>query len=190
MQRWNALDYAVLLSWRNLGKEHIEAVKAFRCTTPEKEQWSPGRGRSHPFPFELAAQSSVRRLTVPPNNKSTVRLGYGDEGLVAVFQMSCVQQTTPQGITVSSFFINSIAVDFKHRRQGYGHEALGEALRIASGLDMKHLGPGAFASTQIVAKIHELNFASQTLFSKNGFVRDVPMSHDHYQWTYDEPVSA
>ena len=187
-QRWNESVAVALLDWRNFGSEHTDAVRAFQCTTPEKSQYEPGKGKHHPLPYELEVQSYIRNLRAPADNTSTVRLGFLDDQLLAVVCMSCIQEQPPEKIHPESMFhIQVVAVDVRYKRSGYGQLAIAESIRIADELNRKHLGGTGAEPAPMVALIHGRNVASQELFKKNGFIYDEPFEGGLRQWIRDEP---
>lgn len=165
---------SALLDWRSIQATDTTGLQGFTCTAPAKSVYYPGRGKAHPYPYELEVQSYVRNLRPPGDGESMVLLGLSDAEIRAVACMSVARSDEPG---IEMFLVQAVAVTINCRGQGLGDAALQQSIQILEDTNKKYN-----SDLPIAAKIHEDNAASQALFRRNGFEEDQPIGSSLVQW--------
>lgn len=160
--------------WREITAGDCVALQAFTCTSPAKKVYEPGLGKTHPFPHELEVQSYVRDLHPPKDGETISMLRFDGSSIASV---GCLNVARTDDLELDIFLIQVVAVQIEYRGRGYGDEAVQKMLEIAAATNAKYN-----LDSPIAAKIHVLNTASQELFRRNGFERDVPLGEGLEQW--------
>jgi RimJ/RimL family protein N-acetyltransferase len=153
---------APILEWRDARRDDRQHLRAFVCTSPDRARWVPKRKQKvHPRPWELDAQSAVRKLKPPTDARARIRVAFDDVGLAAVVHVA-LAESNDHGIMVP---VIALAQRLRGGKHHVGGELATEALRCAANLREVHNleGVGVFA------RIHPNNRASRHAFEAAGF---------------------
>lgn len=144
----------VVERWRELTRHDARELQEWICTDPPKRSYVPGRGRTHPKPWELDVQSYFRNSEC--FRSGLVWAGYDHEGLAAVAQISL-------DVPDDSAFINAASRAQRLCGQGIGDELVTECIRLVSG------GSPRVAASAIGGLVDPGNHACKAMLSRHGF---------------------
>lgn len=166
-----------LLRWSPAGRGDVDALRLFRCTPKGRNVRRFGTWElDHPRPHELRVQALICHHLKPVGDRDrTVLLGWEGADLGGV--------TTYRRIGSGAYMIDVLAIAerFRHRRGGWGREALSTTL----GYITADTDEDGYNVAGVSALIHEDNRASQRIFELERF-EITALRDDGYQvWSAD-----
>lgn len=149
------------LVWRDARRDDRQRLQAFVCSSPDRYNWIPGRGRFHPREWELDAQSAIRRLKPPVRGHERIRVA-ADRGELAAVVHVAMAANHDHGIMVPVFAVaQRLRYGSVHLGTQLVHEALATASEMRSTAGIDRVG--------VFARVHPKNVASKLALEGSGF---------------------
>jgi len=159
----------VVLDWCNAKTaQHRSHLSTFRCADPEHTHFDDdAEVEYHDFPYEIEVQEHINALGVPAHPPTFLILGYIDERLAVVLQL-----------TIQHFdryaFIRTVATANWAKGNGYAQKALG-VVGVVMAKYRIH------SDYTVEAHVDQDNYRSQDLFERCGY-HHVEMRDGYQVW--------
>lgn len=163
-----------LLDWRYITKLDRAERQGFTCAEPPKYQFSGGRFRHHPRPWEMDVQSFLRRHA--PGKGEVMLAGRDGSGLAA---LSAWDERTPDAVLLQAIAVSS---RLRHRGGAWAVELVTETL---GRIEARARAVGVEAPL-VIARIDRRNDPSEALCREVGMVRLGPVFDSTHldEWSY------